>query len=114
MGAAREVYKTLGHGHLEATYEAALAHEISLGKVCVSTQVSVPVIYKGRMINNAQRLGILVEDVYPVELKAVATGIKPIHKQQLEIYMDALELTEGIVINFGHELEADIVRRTSL
>lgn len=47
VGAAMEVHRLLGPGFLEAIYQAALAHELSLRAIPFEQHVKLPVTYKG-------------------------------------------------------------------
>lgn len=46
IGAAMEVHRILGPGFLEAVYEAALAHELTLQGIPFERQKELPVYYK--------------------------------------------------------------------
>jgi GxxExxY protein len=47
----------------------------------VQSQVEVPILFKGTVIENAFRLDLLVENLIIVELKAVE-NILPVHSQR--------------------------------
>lgn len=68
IGAAIEVHKTLGSGLLESIYEEALCYEFELRGIKYQRQVSVDVVYKGRIIKG-QRIDIIVEGEVILELK---------------------------------------------
>jgi len=89
IGAAIEVHKALGPGLLESAYEECLCHELSLRNIKFARQVSLPIEYKGMLLDAAYRIDLLVEDMVIVELKAVAK-IEPIHEAQLLTYLKYL------------------------
>ena len=61
-----------GPGLLESVYEDALAEELTSRRLTVRRQVPVPIVYKGRQLELALRLDLLVEELAIVECKAVA------------------------------------------
>ncbi|MEA3445205.1 MAG: GxxExxY protein [Bacteroidota bacterium] len=99
-GAAIEVHKALGPGLLESVYHQCLKHELSLRKINYESQLIVPVEYKGLELDTKLRCDLFVENILPVELKAVSS-ILPIEEAQLMTYMNLLEAPEGLMINFN-------------
>lgn len=103
---AEEVFNEMGSGHTESVYEACMALELShcntLYPVNITRQVPVPLKYKGFTIG-VGFIDIMVDDVI-VELKAVAK-LTPKDVQQVRKYLDALDLENGLLINFGNDLE---------
>jgi GxxExxY protein len=70
VDAAFAVHRDLGPGFLEAVYEEAMVIELGLRPIEASRQVSIPIMYRQRVISEA-RLDLLVEGELVVELKAV-------------------------------------------
>ena len=70
-GAIFDVYNELGPGLLESVYEAALIYELRNRGLQVDSQISVPIRYKGELLNVGYRLDLLVENSVIVELKSV-------------------------------------------
>ena len=66
----------------------------------VTSQVTVPILYKGVPVGDDLRLDLLVEDELIVELKSVEE-IKDVHYKQLRTYLRLLGKDEGLLINFG-------------
>jgi len=99
VGCAIEVHKTLGPGLLESVYEQCLCHELLLRGYKVQRQVSIPVNYKGTILNTLLRLDLLVNDCVIVELKAV-TEIHPVYEAQILSHMKLLQKPKGLLINF--------------
>ncbi|MDA3818861.1 MAG: GxxExxY protein [Candidatus Delongbacteria bacterium] len=99
-GAAIEVHKALGPGLLESVYHKCLKHELSLRHINFQSELIIPVNYKGIEIEAELRCDLFVEDILPVELKAIE-GILPIHEAQLMTYMKLLEAPEGLLLNFN-------------
>jgi GxxExxY protein len=99
-GAAIEVHKALGPGLLESVYHKCMKHELSLRHINFQSELIIPVNYKGIEIEAELRCDLFVEDILPVELKAIE-GILPIHEAQLMTYMKLLEAPEGLLLNFN-------------
>jgi GxxExxY protein len=99
-GAAIEVHKALGPGLLESVYHKCMKHELSLRNINYQSELIIPVHYKGIDIEAELRCDLFVENILPVELKAIE-GILPIHEAQLMTYMKLLEAPEGLLLNFN-------------
>jgi GxxExxY protein len=98
IGCAIEVHKELGPGLLENVYEKCLIHELSLKGLDVKSQCSIPVNYKGIVVDCDLRFDVLVDNLIIVELKSVDI-MHPIFEAQLLTYMKLLEKPKGILIN---------------
>ncbi len=112
IGAAIEVHRFFGPGLLESIYEKALAHELQLRQVAVACQQSVPVRYKGKLLEDF-RLDLLVGGEVIVELKTVDT-LLPVHTAQLLTYLKLTALKRGLLINFNVARLVDGIKRVSL
>src|SRR3954468_21169492 len=82
LGAATEVHRWIGPGLLESVYEAALCKELRLKGMVISRQVSIPVTYKGEVLDCSLKLDLLVNNSIIVEVKAVDT-LLPVQRSQL-------------------------------
>jgi GxxExxY protein len=111
IGAAIEVYCTLGPGLLESAYEGCLCRELSLRQVPFERQRQLPVDYKGAKLDCGYRLDLLMRQQVVVELKAV-DEITPVHQAQLMTYLRLGGWHIGLLINFNVEvLRQGICRR---
>jgi GxxExxY protein len=110
IGAAIEVHRLIGPGLLESVYEAALCKELRINGLLVDRQVSVPVNYKGEVLDCHIKLDLLVDRKVIVEVKAVETLIY-VNKAQLLTYLRLQNLWLGLLINFNVEILRDGVRR---
>ncbi len=99
IGAAIEVHKEMGPGLLEKVYEACMIHELGLRGLKVMSQQTIPVRYKGMILDAELRYDLLVEDCIVVELKA-ALEVLPIFEAQVMSYARLLEVPKAILINF--------------
>jgi len=102
IGSAIEVHKHLGPGLLESVYHACMIDELNDRGLKVKSQISVPVLYKGKDLGGLLRLDLLVEDLIIVELKAVDEMI-PLFKAQLLSYLTLTSKPKGLLINFHCE-----------
>jgi GxxExxY protein len=100
IGCAIEVHKHLGPGLLESVYEQCLIDEMKTVGLSVTSQVYVPVHYKGKDLGGTLKLDILVNDIIIVEEKAVEQMI-PLYKAQLLSYLKLTGKPKGLLINFN-------------
>jgi len=110
IGAAIEVHKTLGPGLLESVYEECLCRELQLCEISYERQKSLPVEYKGEMLDCGYRLDLVVEDRLIVELKSCDT-LQPIHEAQLLTYLKLTNTKVGLLINFNVPVLKDGIKR---
>jgi len=61
IGCAIEVHRTLGPGLLESTYQQCLAHELGVQEIPFSSEVDLPIDYKGIKLNCGYRLDLMME-----------------------------------------------------
>ncbi|HUW30953.1 MAG TPA: GxxExxY protein [Planctomycetota bacterium] len=102
IGAAMEVYNTLGCGFLEAVYQEALAVELTARGIPFRREVGLPVSYKGQVLDTAYRADFICFDSLIVEIKAL-DRIGGIEHAQVLNYLKATGLEVGLVINFGEQ-----------
>ena len=109
-GAIFEVYKILGPGLLESTYEAALGYEFDTLGLEYKTQVPINVLYKGKDLGLGYRMDMLIEDMLVIELKSVEI-LTDAHKKQLNTYLKLANKPLGLLINFNTiNLNDNIIR----
>ena len=99
IGAAIEVHKEVGPGLLEKVYEVCMIQELALRGINVSSQETIPIVYKGIELNAELRFDLLVENCIVVELKAVQELI-PLFDAQAISYAKIMEMPKAILINF--------------
>ena len=96
IGAAIEVHRALGPGHLESAYEEAMDVEMALRGVRFRRQVGVVLMYKGREVGKAW-LDFLVEECVVLELKSVEQ-IASVHTAQLISFLSITGHRLGLII----------------
>jgi GxxExxY protein len=99
VGAAIQVWKTLGYGFLEKVYENALAIELRKRNCRVEQQKPVKVYYDGHVVGNYVA-DIVVNDTILLELKC-GEAIGDEHIAQTLHYLKATNMRLGIILNFG-------------
>ena len=109
IGAAIEVHRHLGPGLLEALYEEALCHELTLRAIRFERQKEVDVVYKDIVIKN-QRLDLLADGQVVVELKSTESD-HPVYKAQILSYLKASGLKRGLILNFGKKTMLEGITR---
>jgi GxxExxY protein len=100
IGAAMEVHRRLGHGFLEAVYQAALAIAFDEREIAFSAEVLVPLHYKGKLLTCSYRADFICFESVLVETKAIAqlTGAD---RGQVINALRATGLARALLINFG-------------
>ena len=99
VGAAMEVHRILGPGFLEAVYQAALAHELTLRGIRFEQFKKLPVYYKGVLVGEYEA-DFVIEDKIILEIKAVSK-LHPRHEAQAIHYLTATGFRLAILLNFG-------------
>ena len=100
IDAAMKVHSVLGPGLLESAYETCLKHELRQRRIFVESQVTLPIVYDGVLIDAGFRADLMVEGQVIVELKAVEK-ITPLYEAQLLTYLKLSKLKVGLLINFN-------------
>jgi GxxExxY protein len=99
IGAAIGVHTALGPGFQEAIYHPGLVLELQSGGYHTSSEVQVPVYYRGVLLGK-HRLDLVVAGRAVVELKAVRQ-FDAAHFAQLRSYLAASGHPVGLLINFA-------------
>src|SRR5690349_19105939 len=108
IGAAIEVHRHLGPGHLEVHYENALAIEFARRGIPFKRQLPIQLLYKGELVGEG-RLDFLVRELVILELKAV-DAMPLAHTKTTISYLRMTKLRLGIIINFNCNLLKDGIK----
>jgi GxxExxY protein len=100
IGCAIDVHRAIGPGLLESAYQACLREELRHAGIAFKEQVSVPVSYRGVLLDCCYRLDFLVNDELVLELKCVERTL-PIHKAQALTYLRVTLVPQALLINFN-------------
>lgn len=97
---AYKVHTALGPGLLESVYETCLIHELKGTGLKFESQITLPIVYNGIIVESGLRLDLLIEKCVIIEIKAVEITL-PIHKSQLLTYLKLSGVRLGLLINFN-------------
>ena len=94
------VHRKLGHGHLEPTYQQALAVELERQGVPYAREVAFDIVYEGVRLDAKYRADFICYGEVLVELKAqLGVGLPETH--QVVNYLRLSGLSTGLLLNFG-------------
>ncbi len=110
VDACYSVHKEFGPGLLESVYEFCLLKEFEMRGIDAKSQVSIPLIYKGKKLEKEFKIDILVEDEIILEIKSVEV-LLPVHKAQLISYLKLADKRLGFLVNFNVPLIKDGIKR---
>ncbi len=100
IGAAIEVHKTLGPGHLEAVYQEALEIELDLREIPYQSQPRIELEYKGRTLKKYYQPDFIAYERLVVEIKA-QSALGSLDDAQIINSLKCCRKEVGLLINFG-------------
>ena len=110
IGFAIEVHKQLGPGLLESIYEECLCSELADAGLPFQRQIKLPIMYRGRLLEDGFRADVVVADEVIIEIKSVE-HILPVHEAQLLTYLRLTGHRIGLLMNFNVIRLKDGLRR---
>jgi GxxExxY protein len=111
ISAAIAVHHELGPGMLESAYEACLTSELLDRGLPFERQKTLPLVYRGRVLDCGYRIDLLVESAVVVEVKSIER-FERVHSAQLLSYLRLSGCKVGLLINFNVKwLVQDGIRR---
>jgi GxxExxY protein len=110
VGAAMQVYNTLGPGFLEAVYQESLGIEFDKQNIPYTPQCEIPVYYGDQRLKTCYKADFLVYDKIIIEIKALQL-LSTREEAQLINYLKATGLNLGLLINFGSKEKLEWQRR---
>ncbi len=100
VDAAVKLHRGLGPGLLESVYEALLMRDLQRRGLVAERQKALSFTYDGLHFPDVLRLDLLIDNRVIVEIKSVER-LAPVHFKQLLTYLRLLNLSVGLLINFG-------------
>jgi len=107
------VHKKLGSGLMESVYEKCFCYELEKRNIPFEKQKHVSIIYDTMTIEGGLRVGILVDNLIIVELKAQENH-QPLWEAQLLSYLRLTGKRLGYILNFHVPLMKDGIKRMIL
>ena len=95
---------------MESVYEICMKKNLIDEGLFVKSQVILPVVFKGTILEKEFVLDLLVEDEIILELKSVEI-ILPVHESQLVTYLKLSRKRLGLLINFNVTRLKEGIRR---
>ncbi len=100
IGAAMQVYNTLGSGFLEAVYQEALEIEFQKRNIPYEREKELKITYREVELRQTYKADFVCYGKIIVELKAVHE-LDDTHRSQVHNYLHATRFKLGVLINFG-------------
>lgn len=100
VDASIQIHRDLGPGLLDSVYELPLKDEIERRGYVVERQKELPLTYRGRTLNHAFRMDLLVNGRILVEVKSSERPSR-VHARELFTSLRIMRLPVGLVTNFG-------------
>ncbi|WP_033074825.1 GxxExxY protein [Sphingopyxis sp. MWB1] len=94
------LHREIGPGLLETVYEILLEEFLIERGLRVERQKIVPIMFRGRPLDEAFRVDLLLEGRLVIELKSTERHA-PVHANQLLTYLRLMGLPLGLLMNFG-------------
>ncbi len=110
LDSAYKVHTALGPGLLESVYAVAMKHVLEKAGIPVETEVNLPIVFDGEILESGLRLDMLVDKCVIVELKSVE-NINPVYEAQLMTYLRLSGVRLGFLINFNVPHLKDGIKR---
>lgn len=104
------LHKELGPGLLESAYETLLFESLKEKGLSVERQKVIPILFKGRVLDEAFRADLIVENQLLIELKSTERHA-PVYAKQLLTYLRLMDLPLGFLMNFGAATFKEGVKR---
>ena len=94
------LHRNIGPGLLESVYEILLFESLKEKGLSVERQKVIPITFKGRVLEEAFRADLVVENQILIELKSTER-YAPVHAKQVITYLRLMDLPLGFLMNFG-------------
>lgn len=102
VGAAMDVYFTLGRGFLEPVYQEALGIEFGRRRIPAEPKQKIVILYKGVELKQKYESDFICYEQIIIELKALEV-LSSREVAQILNYLKATKFNVGLLINFGSQ-----------
>ncbi len=100
IGAAMDVYNTLGPGFAEPVYQEAFGIEMADRHIPIKAQQELVILYKGKSLHKTYLTDFVAYEKIVIEIKAL-DQLGSREEAQLLNYLKATSSLLGLLINFG-------------
>ena len=104
------LHRDIGPGLFESVYELLLFESLKEKGLSVERQKIIPITFKGRVLEEAFRADLVVENQILIELKSTERYV-PVHAKQVITYLRLMDLPLGFLMNFGAATFKEGVKR---
>ena len=104
------LHEDLGPGLLESAYEILLCESLKEKGLSVERQKNIPLTFRGRVLDEAFRADIIVEQRILIEIKSTER-FAAVHAKQVITYLRLRKMPLGFLMNFGAATFKDGVKR---
>ena len=104
------LHRDIGPGLFESVYEILLFESLKEKGLSVERQKIIPITFKGRVLEEAFRADLVVENQILIELKSTERYV-PVHAKQVITYLRLMDLPLGFLMNFGAATFKEGVKR---
>ena len=107
---AFKIHSEFGPGLLESVYQRLLLHRLVSRGFKAAHEVPIAIRCDGILFDEGFRADLVVEETVLVELKSTESN-HPVHAKQVLTYLRLSGMSVGLLINFGHPLLKDGIKR---
>jgi GxxExxY protein len=100
LDACIEVHKEPGPGLLESVYIYALRKELELRNIRSTSEIVIPLFYKGYDTGKHYKIDLLIEEEIILEAKAVEI-MHPVYPAQIISHLKLTDKCPGYLVNFN-------------
>jgi len=105
-----KLHREIGPGLPETVYEILLVEFLTERGLRAERQKIVPIMFRGKLLDETFRVDLLVENRLVIELKSTERHA-PVHAKQVLTYLRLMDLPLGLLMNFGAPSFKESVKR---
>ena len=105
----KKVGNNLGKGYAECVYQEGVCVLLRENGISYSKEVVLPIKYNNSVIGNVRADIILESEHLIIECKAIDSNLKPSHFPQIITYMNLMNYSDGMMVNFNQNPSKEMV-----